>query len=679
MPALPACALGLLATLPAAAQLSLPDLAVRMESARGTLAPAEARADAAAPDLELTGRIDAATGSFAMRILIRRAPFAWREELTWHGAPAPAGGEAAAPSAAAELPPPLGHAQHTVFLSDGKRCWNLADEIGPAGPVGGLAAIELLDTVNLFRLLLDPAATLAGVADRPRLVTDELHHAVDEPHVDLFFAWPHGTAWVASVLLHSGRLVNLADSTGVTRRWFRALEWRPLGDGLLLPTRLETGAGEQVLSVLRLEAARGGLRHADALFAGDPAPPLPERLDATRLLVTGQPVPGAAAFIFPDVAVHGAASAGAVWTAFDTGSPEVYVHPELADKVGLLTVGAYTSFGVVGQSSSRLRWIDRLDLGRYSLLQLPAPDPPLPPFNELPAGHPLGAIVGGPRLLELSPVLDLRAGRLLLRGPPVRPLSELAGRPAAQVPLSLDDDRHLQLEAIVGGVPVRAVLDTGLPFALRLARADLPRLGLPDDDDVWRARGAVPWRSTSVGGHAGDDLLVRLDGDVSLGWVALRQPWVVIAGRGSEGAVALPTLVGAGALSALEQVGLDGSRMLLELLPPEALPAAKGGAPPAFVVPSPGRFLGFILNSPDLGAGSLPHDCPHVISVVAGTPAAAAGLREGDMLAQAGGADCEAQAPMDLWPRLHALPAGPIELRVWRKAVAEEVVLRIEP
>jgi hypothetical protein len=228
---------------------------------------------------------------------------------------------------------------------------------------------------------------------------------------------------------------------------------------------------------------------------------------------------------------------------------------------------------------------------------------------------------------------------------------------------------------------VNAALDTGLPFVLRLARSDLPRLGLPADDDAWHARGAVPYRSTSMAGQAGDELLVRLEQDVSLGSLTLRQPWIVIASASPDGQVALPTLVGAGALSALDQVGFDGPGLRMELLPPEALVSAPAGegAAPRIVVPPPGRFLGFRLLAPDRGATTPPHDLPHVVSVIPGTPAAEAGLREGDMLAQAGGIDCEGQAPMDLWPRLHALPEGALELRVWRKGSAEALLLRIEP
>jgi len=654
---------------PCAAQTSIPELASRMETARGSLAPAGE--PAAGSDIEFSGRVDVPTGSFDVLILVRREPFAYREELRWHGVTA--GG--------AETAPPPGHARRTVFLSNGARCWNLADEVGPAGPMAGLASVELLDTANLFRLLLDPVATLERVAVKPRFVTDELQHAVEEDHADVFFSWPHGTSWVATIPLASGQLVNLADSTGVTHRWYRALEWRPLGDGLVFPSRIEFGSDRLTLGAVRLQSARAGLRHAPELFAGDPAAPLPERLDATRLLVTGHPVPGAAAFVLPEVAVHGAASAGSVWTVFDTGAIGFYIHPELADGLGLLTIGAESTSGVFGNRRTMIRWIDRFDLGRYALLQVPAPDPPPPPFNELPAEDSVGAIIGGPRLMELSPVLDLRAGRLVLRGgPTVRPLSELAGRPAALVPLAIGRNGYLALEVLVGGTSLDAALDTGLPFVLRLARSDLPRLGLPADDDAWRRRGALPYRMTAMSGQAGDDLLVRLEQDVSLGSLTLRQPWVVIASSHQDGPAELPTLVGAGALSALDQVGFDWARRRLELVPPDALVSSAGeGAAPHIVVPPPGRFLGFILDPPDRGAMTLPHDLPHVISVMPGTPAAEAGLRQKDMLAQAGGVECEGRAPMDLWPRLHALPEGAIELRVRREGLDEVLVLRIEP
>ncbi len=650
------------------AQLPIPDLAARMATA---VSEPAAPGSATLSDLEITGHLDVPTGSFGLRILLRREPFAYREELTWHGAPGATG--------APESDPPPGHARFTVFISDGARCWNLADEVGPAGPMAGLAAVELLDSANLFRLLIDPVGALEGVALEPRLVTESLDHHVGEDHDDLFLCWPHRTAWVATIERQSGRLLRLSDSTGATNRWYRLLEWRPQGEDLVLPSRIEAGLDDSPLSVVRLEAARTGLRHTNELFAGDPAVPPGQRLDAARLLVAAHPVPGAAAFILPDVAVHGARTAREVWTVFDTGASGVCIHPDLADGLGLLLIGMEATSGVFGTNRSELRWIDRLDLGRHALLQLPAPSQPFPPFNEVPAERTLGVIAGGLRVMQLSPVLDLRAGRLVLRDGTVHPLAKLAGRPAALVPMRDDGHSRPEVTVSIGGVPVTALLDTGLPQALRLARADLPRLGLPEDDDAWHALGAVPYHASAFGGQSGEDLLVRLEQDVSLGSLTLHQPWVLVARASQGGEPELPTLVGAGALSSLEQVGLDWANGRLELIAPDGLLSAPGGdsAAPRIVVPPPARFLGFILDPPDRGATEPPHSLPHVISVRPGTPAAAAGLREGDMLARAAGIDCEGLAPMDFWQRLHPVADGDVELRVRREGVEEEVVLRI--
>jgi len=656
----------------AAAQITVPEIAARMQAAVAGGAPATA-----AGDLELAGRLELPGLAFELHILLRREPFTYREEQTWIPAPG------------ARPDPPRGIARRAVFISTGTRCWNLADEVGPAGPMTGLPAVTLLDNSLLFRLLLDPQVTLAQVPLRtPRLVTDELGHAASGEDV-LFLAWPHGTCWLAHIARDSGRLTTLLDSTQVTRRWYRLGDWRPLADGLVLPTRIEEGLDDTVGVVIRITSARAGLSHADALFPDAPDPPLAPVTDVARLLLVPHPIPGAGSVVFPEGTVQGERGAlGNVWTLFDTGASGAYVQPDLADALGLLRLGAETSFGVAGGGVSLMRWIDRLQLGRHPLLQLPAASAPFPPHNEVPAANAPGVVLGGPRLIELSPVLDLRAGRLLLRGRTtagaVRPLSEITGKPALAVPLRDDGKGRPLVELSLGGAPLTALLDTGMPFALRLARSDLRRLGLPDDDANWLARGALPYRVTGVHGHGRDELLVRLEQDALVGPVTLRRPWVLLASADLDAPDAqaeFRSLVGCGALTAFEQVGFDWSGKRLELVAPAGVLVAPAvGAPgaPRAVVPPPGAFLGFILGPPDAGATSRPHNLPHVLKVIAGTPAARAGLQAGDMLVDVAGAPCDGLAPMDVWERLRVSVGDAVEVRIVREETAGDLVLHIE-
>lgn len=145
-------------------QLTLADLMARMESAIG---PA---AGASGGDWVLSGTLTAQGQSFLQTISIRREPFAYREELRWVS-PAP------------DVAPPPGVARRLVFLSDGARSWNLADDLEPAGPLAGWAAEGVLDNALLFRALLDPRAALAeGAGGRARVATEEAkpHDTGDE-------------------------------------------------------------------------------------------------------------------------------------------------------------------------------------------------------------------------------------------------------------------------------------------------------------------------------------------------------------------------------------------------------------------------------------------------------------------------------------------------------------------
>ncbi len=655
-PAAVVLVLGLLAA-QLRSQLEVADIAARMQSAVGEAA------GPAAGDLELTGHVEIGGHAFAQRILVRREPFAYREELTWI---APTPGKS----------PPPGTPRQTVYLSDGEHCWNLADEAGPAGALTGWPAVAVLDNALLFRLLLDPRQTLERVVRRPpRVVTDD----VARPGVDeevIFLAWAHGTGWLARIERESGRLTALFDSTGTTQRWYQIKDWRSLAEGLTFPELIEAGAERRVGPVQHIDSLRCGLSHDDSDFPGDPAPRLGAVEDVARLRVLHFPVPGTALVVLPEGHVHGGSGgAGDVWTLFDTGTGGIFVDPRLAQQLGLLRVGLQSITGAAGGGVSDWLWLDRMAIGGHAWLQMPAGNPPLPGFHALPPGRSIGLVFGGSRLMACSPILDLRAGRLLLRGRGpdgnVRSLAEIAGRPALSIPLRTDGQGTLMLDFSLGGVSSTAMLDTGLLQVLRLSRADMRRLGLQEDDAWWLQRGALTIASGGIHGHEQEELLVRLEQDLQLGPVTLRQPYALLMSREMEGAdrAVDATLIGMGALSAFEQVGFDGERALELVAPPELL---QSGETLRAVVPPVGEHLGFDLQPPVLGARARPHDLPHVVRVIDDLPAARAGLRDGDFLAEVDGVPCAGVAPMDLWAWLRVREGRALTLKVLR---GEETVV----
>jgi hypothetical protein len=664
MPAMPQCkVLPLLLALLAPAlrpQVALPDLIARMEAAVG------AAAGPSGGDWVLTGVMNAQGQRFEQVISIRSEPFAYREELRWlPGTP--------------DAVPPAGVARHAVYLSDGEQSWNLADDLAPEGPLTGGAAVGVLDNALLFRLLLDPRTTLErGLRRPPRLVTEEagLHDAGAEAvHV----AWPHGTSWLAAVERTSGRLLHLHDAFHVTGRWYVLREWQALEGGATVPVEIEAGANRIKLSVVRYDSVAYGQVLPPEAFPSRPVPPLGAVEDVASLRLAHDQTPGALAVIVPEGLVAGGrGSVRDVWTLIDTGAVGASADPRLAEPLGLPLLGRQDSIGLFGGGESDWLWIDRLQLGRHALLQIPASTPPLPVHAPLPREHPVGLVLGGPRLMELSPVLDLRARRLLLRGPredgSVRPLSEIAGRTAFTLPLVTDSRGILLIDYSLGGVGATAMLDTGYPYAARLSRADMRRMGLPLDAGEWLRRGALGIGVTGVHGHGRQELLVRLDQDLQFGPVTLQRPIVILMDEQMEGAelAADMTLLGMGALSAFEQVGFDRGRVL-ELVAPEEF--VQPGDPTRVVVPAVEDHLGFALQPADLGATSRPHNLPHVGDVLPGLAGERAGLRDGDFLAEVEGVACDGVAPMDVWDRLRLRGRTEIRLAVLREDVRMDIVI----
>ncbi len=653
------CLVALLAPAPAP-QVALPDLLARMETAAG------AAAAPAGGDWVVQGELRSSGQRFEQTIRIRREPFGYREELRWlPGGPG--------------VEPPPGMVRFAVYLSDGVLAWNLADELGPEGPLTGPAAVGVLDNALLFRLLLDPRGALEQGARRPpRMVTAEA--APLDPEVEaLLVEWRHGTAWIVEVERASGRLRSLHDATHASNRWYRLRGWREMGGGALFPAELETGAGQIVASDFRY----GSLLHGQDLPPGTvtarPGPALGEVEEVASLLLAHDQFPGSLAVIVPGCQIGGAGGGvGNVRTVLDTGAIGLAVDPRLAGMLGLPLLGRQPVTGLYGGGEVDWQWVDRIQLGRHALLQLPASTLPLPDLPIFPRDNPVGLVLGGPRLMELSPILDLRARRLRLRGPradgSVRPLSEVAGRTAFTLPLATDERNILRVDYALGGVGATAMLDTGIPYVARLSRADMRRFGLPLDAAEWERRGALGLRVSGILGHGQRELLVRLEQDLTFGPVTLQRPVVVLMSEAMEGAerAADLTLLGMGALSAFEQVGFDRGRVL-ELVAPDEL--VQPGDPPRVVVPPVEDALGFALQPPDLDASGRPHNLPHVVDVLAGRAAERAGLRDGDFLAEVEGQACDGVAPMDVWDRLRLRGRAALRIAVLREDERVDLVI----
>jgi hypothetical protein len=660
---------------PAAARIgatSLDELILSLEGAVGE----------APGDVELLGTLLARDDILLeRRILMRRAPFAYREELTWRPPPG------AAPDAA----PPAGVERHAVYLSDGLCAWTLADENGPGGLLPGTSAVALLDNALLFRLLLDPRASLAAL-DRPaRLVTRELlarkalrGSGARMGEEALLLAARQSTVWHAFVERASGRMARVVDATGATGRGFELAEWRAW-DGLMLPAAVIETLPKGGKTLTQWHAARAGLAHDGDLFGGGPDDHLDDVTDAGALRLVHSGVPGSAQFMLTDVDVTaGEKRLRGVWTGFDTGASALYAETSLAEHMGLPVVAREFSLGSQGGGRNIVHWLDKLRVGGHFLLQVPVSAVDFPRSPELPADRPMVLVLGGPRLLERNPVLDMAAGRLLLRGRDgtgaVEPLAAIAGRPALEVPLVDDGLGRPLVDVAIGGRTIRTLLDTGYGEVLRLMRSDLRRLGLPDDDASWLARGALVTSGAGAMGHVGESLLVRLDQDVSFGPVTLRTPWVSIAPASHElpdSGVDAHSLLGGGALLPFAQAGFDWAGKQLELVPPSR---AGAGDTRTFTAAVPGEFLGFAMSPPAPHDPPWPRNLPRVEVVADGLPAARAGLRVGDALATIDGAPCDGAAPGELWPRLWPVAGDgrcAVEVGVVRDGAVPHVVIEV--
>jgi hypothetical protein len=642
--------------------------------------------------LEFSGRLESGGSGFTWRALVRLEPFGWREEITLL---APGSKTSAGAT--------------DVVASNGRRIWRLHE--GGSAPLEGLQAITALDNVCLFRFLLQPRVIATRGGTRPAIDVPCAQGWPADPcrgrRADvLHLEWPHGRTWSAYFEERTGKLLGMDDSAVPHQHWVRFDGWRQFGGSdeapgvrpdeapgaarprdapggsstivppLTLPTILHHGGALQAFTTLTIEDVRAGVAHPDELFEGDPLPPRPRVAEASPLRVAPIAVPGSAHLVLPAAYVQGSGPFPAL---LDGGARWVFVDRDLADRLQLGTIGAVASEGAFGGDIVTVRWIDELVIGRERLLQVPARAGILPRLPQLPSdGRPL-LIWGASELHEAAPIVDLSAGALRLRGRPVTPLAELAGRSALTIPLLPLASGRYAIDVDVRGARLSLTLDSGLPHLLRLSPDDMRLAGIPAELGYWRDHGAIPYPIGGAHGQGGVDLLVRLD-EVRVGPVVFERPWVLLGGldgrAGGPGRTGggqddgeaggddagWSGYVGTGLFLPFEQVGIDSDRHLLELLPAAAAPAGTGAAP--FVVPPPGEFLGFFLDPPPVGATAPPAAFPRMSVVIERTNAAAAGLRIGDQLMAIDGVSAAGAAPWTLWTRLWPPEGTSVELSV---------------
>ncbi len=638
------------AIVPLALALAAPaQVAPRPELAAILRRHAESLGDAAAMrggDLYLWARATAGGQQFRLRILVRRKPFAYREEWL------PLAGEG------------------KVFVTDGRHAWTPTHRLdGPATPgalLAGPGAVTVLEHAFCEGLRFLEPDMLQGKANYDatyRLKTRgdlpaefERDVEVQQVHVTT----PAGTLLLFQFDAKDGRLHEIAQPD-VEPTWIvRFARWKQFG-ALRLPSLRVAGRldpRQPALDIVELDDARVVSAHSDAFFAGAPARALPPALDAGPMRLLPHTVPGMAHMAVTDMRVG---SQPGVVMLLDTGADACAVVPGLAQAQRLLPLGRQRLRTATGEVETRRAWIDEVAFGDRRVWQLPVSCLALPAVFALPPDQAPGFLLGGGELFEASPVFDLAAGRLWFRGGPAIELAHFAGseKPLADantrvVTIPFASPRRggdaFDVEVDVDGKRLVALFDTGHPAPLSLSVEALARLGLPVDRAAWLARGAVPTTLAGAGGGVSEDLHAVLP-SFRLGPVVYERPVVQISFAPSP---APPrAIVGCGALVRCRRVGIDDRRQRVEL---EFEEDVRRDADGLWQVPSPGVPLGLAVGSPaTVGRGE--YAFPQIVEVAPGSRAAAAGLVAGERLVSIAGRAC-AGAPAWSWNRALWLQAG---------------------
>lgn len=619
---------------------------------------------AQAGDIYLEGRLHEGRALASYRAWIRRSPFAIREEYERAGAPA------------------------MVLVSDGIYAWELGLD-GKSKPLSSMEAIALLDSSFFTSFAyLDRGMNwerqpvhLTNVTGGPEGVVNGIEC------VGASLTTPTDSTWMLGFAPEDGRLQGMYEVGPEDYRWKRFGAWTSVG-AVSFPTVQVSGSRKRDwASILTLGEIRTGQQHPSELFGGSPDAGLPDSGLLSRLQLARTPIPGSAAFLLPAMRINGkAACVGQI----DTGTSTLSIGPDVSSLVPLPPLSRTTVTGGAGDVRVTRTWVDSLDLDGHRFVQLPAHIARHPLLPEIPLSRQPTVTIGGLRLMECAPVLDLGGWTLSRRARPALPLGNLpspeperAATRVAVIDLPFapwgDDETLGTVSVIIPGSDERLtmLLDTGFAACLRISARGIARAKLPDDRETWIARGAIPVIMHGIEGVGGEELLVRLDA-FKLGPITFERPWVMIGLGRMDRADGPDGLVGAGALLGFARVGFDLAARKLEIEPGATVKQAKDGS---WIVPSPGEFLGLMLLAPDADVAAqeamkpspvsntahhVHAALPRVREVFNGTCAERAGVKVADLLVSIDGRACEGASMDEICASLWSAPGKTVRLVVRR-------------
>jgi hypothetical protein len=519
-----------------------------------------------------------------------------------------------------------------VELSDGRYAWEI-DKDGNGKLLVGERARLLLEAAwieGLQYLVAGPREqmpTMMPPQQIAALPTVPLVPVPKNPLRPIDVKSPSGMKVRLYIDEASGVLHGSANPTIVPLRNVRHANHQLFGTLRLPALRVENRAarlGEQV----RVVSVRFGPL-APELFGSVPRPPLTPWIDASPLEVRHAAWPGSACFLLPEVRANGRSLGPAL---FDTGASYTCLDESLATQLGLQVLSPRSNAGMSGKVTGARRWLDSLELPGFTLTQLDCGSAALPYVAAAANGQSSRLVVAN-ELLSMSPVVDLRQRRLLLRSNPVQPLD---GKDCIRLPLERRIYRDLDTVPIaIDGKRLDVVLDTGLETALRLTPRGLARAGLPTDPAYWEARTSIRREIAGIGMQGRQVPFVWLP-SFTLGPVQFRPSLVIldftqILGEHDEGSL------GAGALAGFARIGLDRQRRLLELEPGPGLRREGGG----YVAAPAASVFGMCLREPDAAALARGDNQPVIYAVMPGTPWVKAGVTAGDRLLRIDGQPCD--------------------------------------